>query len=197
MLIIRFAVLYLVSMALLVILFSAFTKNAPDEPAAAPMGVKEPVVAPATVATSFAADTIAINKENVQLKKNIQERDLLLADLQLKLQAAAAAKQTDKKEPDNLRTEMSSLQAKLSGAESQVASLRKQLAAMPKPATVVKTVRSGSAADAAEIQDLQKRNQNLVAGFKTMQTQMGMLQKNYNILKAENNRLASRVQASN
>ena len=83
-------------------------------------------------------------------------------------------------------TELNRLKSELKSRDAQIATLRKP------NATAVASPANGGA-DAAELADLQKRNDNLSKGFNTLATQVGMLTKTNNILKQENQGLQAKI----
>ncbi|RYY55542.1 MAG: hypothetical protein EOO09_10010 [Chitinophagaceae bacterium] len=117
------------------------------------------------------------NRREQDLQAALNQKNSEVSSLQQQLKTAKAAVTPAK---DN--GQAANLQGEINAKNKQITQLKQQLAAKP-------AVAAASGDDPATVADLEKRNQNLVNGYKVMQTQLGMLQKNYNILKAENARL--------
>ena len=175
--VLKMALLYAVSLVMLVIIFSAFVKPAPKTI------IREEIVSvpeKQPVADNRPLPDTAMIRELEQLQATITEKNSLITELK----GNAAQVTTPAPVVDNSR-EVTRLKDEVAAKSAQVTRLQAEL----------KTSRSASGAPAssATAKDLETRNANLVKGFNAMQTQMGMLQKNYNILKAENARLAQRL----
>ena len=204
---IRLALMYAVSIALLIIIFSAFVRPEPrvivreeirERPAEKSMDTLaqsakarvldlEQQLASANQQLSLVkqqAATPAKKGDDQALKtlqQQIQQRDQQLTALQKQLSNRNPTTQDDRL--------VSKLKSEIAQKDKLIAQLRTQ--------TQTDVISKSSGSGTAAIKDLERRNENLVKGFNSLQTQMGLMTKNYNLAKAEVNRLNEQLRAKN
>lgn len=199
----RFVLLYVVTLILLVVVFSAFATRGPAERPIEPDRIT--ATAPPRVA-SIAASNNSVELEKLQAELGARATTIATLTEELKVSRSSKAGQQDSRLQAQLATQTgraNSLEKQLAATRAagdngkELARLRKQVADQ---SVQIRTMAKASGnknlprdADQSTIRELETRNANLVTGFKSVQTQVGMLQKNYNALRAENVRLKEQL----
>ena len=159
-----------------------------------------------TALTSIPQPATDDHKEVAQLRDELDKktRELAAARKRNTGKPLVTATSADSREIQRLRNEVSAANRKIASLQSRAntttsatnsaSNNASNSAKVGSRATNDGSTAAGRAAnDGSTAADLQRRNDNLVKGFNTLQTQMGLLQKQYNLTKAENNRLKDQV----
>ncbi len=212
----RLLIVYAVSVILLIIVFSAFVRPEPKV-----IVRQETVERVVTKISDSASQSSAEQLKKLQQQLSDAQAQLSASNAELAKTAEAnrAQQQVNAKTAEASLAQQTSAagNAELRKKDAQIALLQKQVASHPAASDNAELVQlrneirqrdkmitelknksaatpvSSTASGSDMVKDLQKRNDNLVRGFNSLQTQMGMMTKNYNLAKAENNRLAEQL----